>query len=110
MIRGVGRTFKRGIMSEAIYDHIVHVVDILTETHNSGHDTGEGEFTTITLSVSPISDIGNLITPAMSIDEICCSVSRLSNGDRSADSCGAGSEEESPSNNDMKSIHLYNLN
>ena len=69
-------------MSETIYDHIVHVVDILTETHNSGHDTGEREFTTITLSVS----LGNLITPAMSIDDICCSVSRLSNGDRSADS------------------------
>ena len=39
----------------------------------------------ITLSVSqPISDIGNLITPAMSIDEICCSVSQHFNGDMSA--------------------------
>ena len=38
-----------------------------------------------TLSVSqPISDICNLITLAMSIDEICSSVSQLSNGDRSA--------------------------
>ena len=31
----------------------------------------------------PISDIGKFITPAMSIDEICRSVSQLSNGDRS---------------------------
>ena len=46
----------------------------------------------------------------MSIDEICCSVSQLSNGYRSAgDSQGTGSEE-APSNNYMKSIQLYNLN
>ena len=76
-------------MSDAISDHIVHVVvtlRIVTEKHiNSGHDSGEGECATVILSVSqPISDIGNLLTQAMSIDEICFSVSQLSNGDRSA--------------------------
>ena len=52
VIRGIGRTFKRGVMSEAICDHIVHVVVILrivTEKHiYSGHDTGEGECVTNT--------------------------------------------------------------
>ena len=36
MFRGVGRTFKRGVMSEAFCDYIVHVVVILrivTEKH-----------------------------------------------------------------------------
>ena len=60
-----------------------HSQDSDRETHNSGHNTGE--CATVTLSVSqPISDIGNLITPAMSIDVICCSASQHSNGDRSA--------------------------
>ena len=75
-------------MSEAICDHIVHVVVILrivTEKHIIlSMILGKGTVLQ-TLSISqPISDIGNLITPAMSIDEICCSVSQLSNGDRSA--------------------------
>ena len=71
-------------MSEAICDHIEHHShDSDRETHNSGHDTGECP--TVILSVSqPISDIGNVITPAMSIDEICYSLSQLSNGDWSA--------------------------
>ena len=87
--RGVGRTIKMGVKSEAICDHYsarsCHSQDSDRETHNSGHDTGEGECATVTLSIfQPISDIGYLITPAMAIDEICCSVSQLSNGDRSA--------------------------
>ena len=76
-------------MSEAICDHIVHTVvtlRIVTEKHIIlAMILVKGNVLTTTLSVfQPISDIGNLITPAMSVDKICCSVSQLSNGDRSA--------------------------
>ena len=74
-------------MSEAVCDQYTVIEDSDRATHSSGHDTGKGEYATVTLCVSqPISDIiGNLIAPpAMCIDEICCSVSQLSNGDRSA--------------------------
>ena len=71
-------------------------------------DTGEEECATVTLSVSqPISDISNLITQAMSIDEICFSVSQLSNGDRSA---GDSVQKRNDHNNNMRSIQLYILN
>ena len=75
-------------MSEAICDHIVHIVvifRIVTEKHIILAMILMKGNVLQTLSASqPISDIGNLITPAMSIDEICCSVSQLCNGDRSA--------------------------
>ena len=67
-------------MSEAICDHIVHVVVILRIVPEHIILTMIlVKRNVLQLSVSqPISDIGNLITPALSIDEICCSLSQLS--------------------------------
>ena len=64
--------------------HVVVIFRIMTEKHIILAMILMKGNVLQTLSASqPISDIGNLITPAMSIDEICCSVSQLSNGDRS---------------------------
>ena len=74
--QGRRQNFQKGVVSEAICLRIVpekHIILAMILVKGN----------VLQSSVSqPISDIGNLITPALSIDEICCSVSQLSNGNR----------------------------